>query len=95
MGGFPILYYEGVLLMIPEEKVKKEIKRLFDTAPNVHMDVTLTSPKLVLRNAEATIKRVYPHIFQIEETSSGTPKCHTLQYTDVMVGNIVILEMNG
>jgi len=38
------------------------------------------------------IKGVYPHIFQIEERSSGSTKCHTLQYTDVLLHHIEIVE---
>ncbi len=79
--------------MSPLETIREEIKRLYLTDPHVHLDVTLTSPKLRMVNTPATITGMYRHIFQIEECTSGTPKRHSLQYTDVLTRNIVILEL--
>lgn len=73
--------------------IKSQIKRLYDTHPNIHINVSITRPKVDLKNEPVIIKGVYPHIFQIEERSSGSPKCHTLQYADVLTKQIEILEM--
>jgi uncharacterized protein Veg len=73
--------------------IKSKIKRLYDTHQNIHINVSMTHPKVNLKNEPVTIKGVYPHIFQIEEQSSGSPKCHTLQYTDVLTKQIEILEI--
>jgi len=73
--------------------IRDNIKKLYETNPNIHIDVAITSPKVNLKNQPVVIKGVYPHIFQIEETSSGSPKCHTLQYADVLLHHIDILEL--
>ncbi len=79
--------------MISEENIKKQIKELYETTPMIHVDVSMSKPRFVIKNAEVKIKGVYPHIFQLEENDSGQVRCHTVQYTDVMIGNIVIAEM--
>ncbi len=79
--------------MEPLEKIKQQVKTLYETAPEIHMDVALSRPRLTLQNAAATITGVYPHIFQITESSSGAPKSHTLQYTDILIGSIKIVEL--
>lgn len=77
------------------ESIKADIKRLFDENPNIHIDVALSHPRLELENDPVVIKGVYPNVFRIEENSSSTsPKCHTLQYADVLIGRIRILELN-
>lgn len=37
---------------------------------------------------------VYPHIFQVEEAAGSPPRRHSLQYSDVLVGHVVISELN-
>lgn len=73
--------------------IKNKIQRLYKTNPNIHINVAITSPKVNLKNEPVVIKGVYPHIFQIEERSSGSTKCHTLQYTDVLLHHIEIIEL--
>ncbi len=75
------------------DTIREQIKKLYATNPVIHMDVSLTTPRLTLKNAEVTIKSIYPHVFRIEESLSGTPKCHTLQYSDVLIRHIVISEL--
>ncbi len=76
-----------------EEKLKKQIKELYETNPVIHVDVALSRPKFLIKNAEVRIKGVYPHIFQVEENANGLVKCHTIQYTDLLIGSIVIAEI--
>lgn len=73
--------------------IKSKIQKLYKTNPNIHINVSMTNPKISLNNEPAVIKGVYPHIFQIEERSNGSPKCHTLQYTEVLTKHIEILEL--
>lgn len=73
--------------------IKSKIQKLYNTNPNIHIDVAITSPKVNLKNEPVVIKGVYPHIFQIEEKSSGSPKTHTLQYTEVLLHRIEIVEL--
>jgi len=73
--------------------IKAKIQKLYKTNPKIHINVAITSPKVNLKNAPVVIKGVYPHIFQIEEKSSDSPKTHTLQYTEVLLHNIEIIEL--
>ena len=56
-------------------------------------NVSLRQPKLRLSNVPVKITGVYRHIFQIEEVSSGPPKRHALQYTDVLTHDIELLDL--
>ena len=73
--------------------IKAKIQKLYKTNPNIHINIAITSPKVNLKNEPAVIKGVYPHIFQIEERSSGSPKTHTLQYTEVLLHHVDIVEL--
>ena len=83
----------GINMTIDE--IKSRIKALYETNPQIHMNVTLSRPKVNLQNDAVTIKGVYPHVFIIEEYSKGTPHCHTLQYVDVFTKRIEILELEN
>lgn len=74
------------------QRVHLKIKRRFETNPKMHINVSLTQPKLHLENVEVTITGVFSHLFQIEETESGSPQRHTLQYSDVLLKHIEILD---
>lgn len=53
----------------------------------------IRQPKLHLRDVPVKITGVYRHIFQVEETSSGQPKHHALQYADVLTHDIELLNI--
>lgn len=74
-------------------KIKDKIKKLYKNNPNIHINVFMKRPNICLRNEPAIIKGVYPHIFQIEERSSGVSKCYTIQYTDILTKCIEIVEI--
>ena len=76
------------------DNIKSKIKRLYETNPNIHISVRITHPKIIIENTPAIIKGVYKNIFQIEESGSGYQKCYTFQYSDVLIGLIVITELN-
>ncbi len=79
--------------MYSVDMARAKIKMLFERHPTVHVNVNLTHPKLNLQNVEIKIVGAYPHIFQIEEYTEGKPKRHTLQYTDVALNHIEIIEL--
>lgn len=61
------------------ESIKAAIKHLYETNPNIHIDVVLSRPRLEFNYDPVVIKGCYPNVFRIEETSSGpSPRCHTL-----------------
>ena len=76
------------------EWIKGVIKRLYETDPNIHVNVRITHPKVIVDGAPVKIIGVYRNIFQIEEYSSGRPIQHTFQYGDVLTGHIVIAELD-
>ena len=74
------------------DAIRKRILELYNTNPHIRINVVLTKPKINLNNTQVTIKGVYPHIFQIEEYTTGSPKSHTLQYNDILTGHIQIID---
>lgn len=74
------------------EIIRNEIKRLFDLHPDIRVNVSMTRPKVHLKNEPAVIRAVYPNFFRIEENSSGNPKLHTIQYTELLTNQIEIIE---
>lgn len=77
------------------DHIKNRIIELYNTNPNVHVNVCITSPKVNVKNDPVLIKGVYKNIFQIEETSSGFAKTHTFQYNDVLTKRIQIVELDN
>lgn len=75
------------------DSIKREILNLYETNPNIHVNVTMSKQKINLRNKAAVIKGVYRNVFQIEDRSSTAQNCYTLQYTDVLTRNIEIIEL--
>ncbi len=81
-------------MIFSEERTRKQIEKLYKTNPEIHVNVSLSKPKLVLKNAAAKIVGVYLHIFYIEENSTGRVRRHAIRYADVMPSGIEILELN-
>ena len=77
------------------DAIKTQIQALYASNPHIHVNVSITKPKVHLTNEPVVIKGVYPHIFQVEELSSGFRKCYTIQYIDVLTGHVEILELNN
>lgn len=73
--------------------IKTKIQKLYKTNPNIHISITASDSKTNLKNEPAVIKNIYPHIFQIEENSSGSPKTHIFSYTEILIKRIVIAEL--
>ena len=83
----------GIMSDIYElQEIRRRIAERYGSDPCIHINVSLRRPKLHLNNVPVEITGVYPHIFQVEETSSGRPRRHALQYTDVLTHNIEILD---
>ena len=73
--------------------IKQGINYLFKTHPNVHVNVSLTQPKIHLMNHPVTITGVYPNIFQLEDRTGECPSSHIVQYVELMMGNVEIKEL--
>ena len=75
------------------EQIRRRISERYRSDPSIRINVSLRQPRLHLSDVPVKITGVYRHIFQVEEDSSGQPKRHTLQYTDVLTHNIEILDL--
>ena len=73
--------------------IKKEIKRLYDTNPGIHVCVKMSRPKRTVDTTPVVIKSVYPNFFCVEETSKGYRQCHSVQYAEVLTGQVNISEL--
>ena len=75
--------------------IKREIEKLYKTNPDIHIAVKRMRPKLIVESSPAKIVGVYKNIFQIEESvSRKLPTRHIFQYGDVVVGQVVIEELD-
>ena len=75
--------------------IKSGIEKLFKTNPNIHISVSKTHPKVIVDASPAKIVGVYKNIFQVEECEGGKmPTRHTFQYGDILIGQVVIEELN-
>lgn len=75
------------------QQIRQRISERYLSDPNIRINVSLRQPRLHLNNVPVKITGVYRHIFQVEEVSSGPPKRHALQYTDVLTHDIVLLDL--
>lgn len=73
--------------------IKIKIQNLYKTNPNIHINAEIKNPKVTLKNEPVVIKGVYAHLFQVEEQGSGSNKCHTIQYADILTHHIEIIEL--
>lgn len=75
------------------DKIKQRIRELYETNPNIHVNISIVSPRTTLSEYPVIITGVYTHIFQIEENYSGKPKRHFIQYNDVLTKHFQIIEL--
>ena len=73
--------------------IKQGVNHLYKTHPNVHVNVSLSQPKVHLKNHPVTITGVYPNIFQLEDRTGDRPSTHIVQYVELMMGNVEIKEL--
>ena len=74
--------------------IKSEIEKLYKNNPNIHISLKLARPRIIVEGTPAVITGVYRNIFQIEENDSGHPTRHTFKYGDVLIGHVVIQELD-
>ena len=74
--------------------IKNEIRKLYTTHPDIHVNVTLKRPhRKTLYHLPVVIWGVYPHMFQIEYHDGGTSRLYMHQYADILTKDIEILEL--
>ena len=76
------------------DTIKNEIRKLYTTHPDIHVNVTLKRPhRKTLYHLPVVIRGVYPHMFQVEYQDGGTASIYMHQYTDIITKDIEILEL--
>lgn len=73
--------------------IKNRVKTLYETNPNIHISLSMSRPRICVKNDSVKITGVYKNVFRIEEHSTGVPKSHTLQYTDILTKRVEIAEI--
>lgn len=77
------------------EEAKKQINNLYHTNPDIHISISISRPRVELKNAPAVISGVYPNFFRIEEKNSGFLRSHTVRYADLATNLLEIAELKG
>lgn len=75
------------------KQIRRRISERYRSDPNIRINVSLRQPRLHLRDVPVKITGAYRHIFQVEEDSPGKPKRHALQYADVLMHDIELLDI--
>ena len=73
--------------------IKARVQTLFRTNPNIHMNVTIPGGKIHLKKHPVTITSVYPNIFSVEDRTTDPASTHIVQYVELMMGYVEILEL--
>ncbi len=76
------------------DSIKNKIIRLYETDPNIHINVNITSPRINLTGISAVILDVYPNLFRLRETNGDNKKSYTVQYKDVLLNRVQIIELD-
>ncbi len=75
--------------------IKEKIKTLYETNPEIHIDLLRTNPRLAFKSEKVKITGAYAHIFTIEELTDKYPKRRSVQYADILTKSIVISEIEN
>ena len=73
--------------------IKARVQTLYRTNPNIHMNVTIPGSKIHLKKHPVTITSVYPNIFSVEDRTTDPTSTHIVQYVELMMGYVEILEL--
>lgn len=73
--------------------IKKEIKAFYDNKQEIHINISISHPKVELTRNPAKITGVYSNLFRIEEYSKGSPATHTVKYSELLTKQIEIVEI--
>ena len=65
---------------------------MYKSNPNIHINLKLNRPKVIVEDMPAVITGVFNNIFEIKVNENGTNTSYTHQYGDVLVGRIHIQE---
>ena len=73
--------------------IKTKIKELYEKGEVVHVDVNSSRPKIHVNGAQALITGVYKNLFTLETVENDMKKIYSVQYADVLIGRVKIMEI--
>lgn len=79
--------------MVTVKQLHAAIEQLYEKDPHIHVTIHLSHPRRDGEDIPATIRGVYPNIFRIEECKDGYVRSHSVQYTELLTGQVVIREL--
>ncbi len=80
-------------IMYTETDLREKLKNLCETAPYIHISVSLTKPRVEISDECVKLVGVYKHIFQTEQEKNGRKQRYSIQYGDVIAGIVKIEEL--
>lgn len=75
-------------------QIKQQLKQLYETNPDVHIDVFFKKERKRLENIPARITAVYPNLFSALLYLDDGEKIYTFQYVDILIHSVAIKELN-
>lgn len=82
---------EATIYSITE--IRQGLQTLYRDHPDIHVNVSLKSPRIRLQNQPVRLIGVYRGLFRIEDRTGKKPVQYTLQYVDVFTGDIEVREL--
>jgi len=73
--------------------LQAKVQELYNTNPNIHLSVVVTRPKKTYEDVPAKILDVYPNFFRVERTLENKKQIQTIPYTDLLIKNVTIKEI--
>jgi len=83
----------AVTVNLTTDGIMARLKELYRSAPDIHVSISTTRPKLHVERAEAKLTGVYPHIFRLAIKGECGIQYYSHPYTDVLVGKVKIEEL--
>lgn len=75
------------------DEIKAKIRELYDSKTEIHVNVNSKKPRINVENSPGHITGVYRNLFTIEANENGWIRTFDVQYTDLFVGKVRILEI--
>ena len=76
------------------QNIRTKIRLLYNTNPDVHINISVNRSKTCTQKIKATITGIYPNLFTAESGDCGIKKHYNFQYVDILTGGIEIDELN-
>ncbi len=72
--------------------IKQKVEMLAQSGEIAYINVSISKPRIRLENVAIRVIGTYRNIFRIEAVDAPPPNCYSLQYTDVLIGQIKWVE---